>query len=176
MNLDVNLDLAGNKSPKILWTSAHSFLQTLGLVYKHLNSFNYKWRQIDGSWNLVLSSRVRDYLFCTYTHFSEKLAFLTSWYAHVRVRIRELEILVFEKICVRTKWIIPKEILQHAKLQHLGIASLKAVEKVLKREVKRKHIIITHVFSGSLTQSAFTCSKSTIKIREQCVRFVQIWQ
>ena len=34
----------------------------------------------------------------TYAKFSEKLAFLTPWYAHVRVRIRELEMLVFRKI------------------------------------------------------------------------------
>ena len=34
----------------------------------------------------------------TYTKFSEKLTFLTPWYAHVRVRIRGLEMLVFRKI------------------------------------------------------------------------------
>ena len=34
----------------------------------------------------------------TYTKFSEKLTFLTLRYAHVRVRIRGLEMLVFRKI------------------------------------------------------------------------------
>ena len=34
----------------------------------------------------------------TYVKFSEKLTFLTLWYAQVRVRIRGLEMLVFRKI------------------------------------------------------------------------------
>ena len=34
----------------------------------------------------------------TYAKFSEKLTFLTLWYAHVRVCIRGLEMLVFRKI------------------------------------------------------------------------------
>ena len=34
----------------------------------------------------------------TYAKFSEKLTFPTPWYAHVRVRIRGLEILAFRKI------------------------------------------------------------------------------
>ena len=34
----------------------------------------------------------------TYTKFPEKLTLLTSWYAHERVRIRGLEMLVFLKI------------------------------------------------------------------------------
>ena len=34
----------------------------------------------------------------TYAKFSQKLTFLTSWYAHVRVRMRVLEMLVFRKI------------------------------------------------------------------------------
>ena len=37
---------------------------------------------------------VRGHSFSTYAKFSEKLTF-TSWYAHVSVRIRGLEILVF---------------------------------------------------------------------------------
>ena len=41
---------------------------------------------------------VRGHLSSTYTKFSKKLTFLTPWYAHVRVRIRGLEILVFRKI------------------------------------------------------------------------------
>ena len=40
------------------------------------------------------------YPLSTYAKFSEKLTFLTPWYAHVRVRIgvRGLEMLVFRKI------------------------------------------------------------------------------
>ena len=34
----------------------------------------------------------------TYVKFSEKLTFLTPWYAHLRVRIRGLEMLVFREI------------------------------------------------------------------------------
>ena len=34
----------------------------------------------------------------TYAKFFEKLTFLATWYAHVRVRIRGLEMLVFRKI------------------------------------------------------------------------------
>ena len=33
----------------------------------------------------------------TYAKFSEKLIFLTHWYAHVRGRVRGLEMLVFRK-------------------------------------------------------------------------------
>ena len=41
---------------------------------------------------------IRDHSFSTYAKFSEKITFLTHWYAHVRVRIRELEMLFFQKI------------------------------------------------------------------------------
>ena len=34
----------------------------------------------------------------TYPEFSEKLTFLTPWYAHAHVRVKGLEILVFRKI------------------------------------------------------------------------------
>ena len=34
----------------------------------------------------------------TYAKFSEKLTFVTPWYAHVRLRIRGLEMLDFRKI------------------------------------------------------------------------------
>ena len=40
----------------------------------------------------------RGHLLRTYAKFSEKLIFLTPWYAHVRVRIRGLQMLVFRKI------------------------------------------------------------------------------
>ena len=38
------------------------------------------------------------HLLSTYVKVSEKLTFLTPWYAHVRVRIRGLEMLFFRKI------------------------------------------------------------------------------
>ena len=41
---------------------------------------------------------VRDYLFSTFAKFSKKLTILTPWYAHVRVRIRRSEMLVFRII------------------------------------------------------------------------------
>ena len=44
---------------------------------------------------------LRDHSFSMYTKFSEKLTSLTPWYAHVR------EMLVFRKIFVHTKWMIP---------------------------------------------------------------------
>ena len=39
---------------------------------------------------------------------SEKLTFLTPWFAHVRTRIRGKEMFVFRKLCGRTKQMIPK--------------------------------------------------------------------
>ena len=47
----------------------------------------YSWKI--WSWGHLLS---------TYAKFSEKLAFLTLWYAHLRIRIRGVEMLVFPKI------------------------------------------------------------------------------
>ena len=44
--------------------------------------------------------------FRTYTKFSEKLTFLTPWYAPLRARIRGWKMSVFRKIFQRTKWII----------------------------------------------------------------------
>ena len=41
------------------------------------------------------SSLFRGHPLCTYAKFSEKLTFLTPRYAHVRARIRGLEMLVF---------------------------------------------------------------------------------
>ena len=41
---------------------------------------------------------IRDHPVSTYTKFSEKLTFLTPRYAHVPVRIKRLEIMVFRKI------------------------------------------------------------------------------
>ena len=40
---------------------------------------------------------VRGHPLSTYSKFSEKLTFLNHWYAHMRVRIRGLEMLVFRK-------------------------------------------------------------------------------
>ena len=41
---------------------------------------------------------IRGHPLSTYAKFSEKLTFLTPWHAHVRVRIRGLEMLIFQKI------------------------------------------------------------------------------
>ena len=41
---------------------------------------------------------LRDHSLSTYAEFSEKLTFLNLSYAHVRVRIRGLEMLVFRKV------------------------------------------------------------------------------
>ena len=49
--------------------------------------------------HLVLYTvNIRGHPLSTYAKFSEKLTFLTPWYAHVRVRIRGLEMLVSWKI------------------------------------------------------------------------------
>ena len=49
---------------------------------------------------------IRDHPFSAYAKFSEKLTFLTTWYAHVRVRIRVQKCYYFGTFCVRTKWMI----------------------------------------------------------------------
>ena len=41
---------------------------------------------------------IRGHSLSTYAKFSEKLTFLTPWYAHVRVRIRGLKMLIAQKI------------------------------------------------------------------------------
>ena len=51
---------------------------------------------INNEWDAWLVA-IRGHPLSTYAKYSEKLAFLTPWYAHVRVRIRELEIIVFRK-------------------------------------------------------------------------------
>ena len=48
--------------------------------------------------NILAKSFIGGHPLSTYAKFSEKLTFLTSWYAHVRVRIKGLEMLVFRKI------------------------------------------------------------------------------
>ena len=70
---------------------------------------------------------IRNHPFRSYAKFSEKLTFLSPWYAHarvhimgernVRVHIRGKEMLVFEKFCVRPKWIIPYPTLKKIILQ-----------------------------------------------------------
>ena len=41
---------------------------------------------------------LRDHSFTTYAKLSEKLTFRTPWYAHIRVRIRGLQMLVSQRI------------------------------------------------------------------------------
>ena len=52
-----------------------------------------------------------------YVKFSEKLTFLTPWYAHVRVRIRGLEMLVFRKI-LRTYLMDEPKAISEARSNH----------------------------------------------------------
>ena len=52
---------------------------------------------------------IRVHLFSTFAKFFEKLTFLTPRYAHLRVRIKGYEIILFRKICVRTKWMISNQ-------------------------------------------------------------------
>ena len=48
--------------------------------------------------NAAFQTLHRGHPLSAYTKFSEKLIFLTPWYAHVHVGIRGLEMLVFRKI------------------------------------------------------------------------------
>ena len=50
----------------------------------------------------------RDHSFDTYAKFSEKVTFLTPWYAQVRLHIRGNKCCFFGKFCERTKWMIAK--------------------------------------------------------------------
>ena len=56
---------------------------------------NYFWKKADLQISVNFPG---DYLFSTQEIISEKLTFLTPWHALIRVRIRELEMLVFRKI------------------------------------------------------------------------------
>ena len=49
---------------------------------------------------------VRNHEFSAYAKFCKKLIFLIDWYEHVRMPITGLEMLVFQKTCIRTKWMI----------------------------------------------------------------------
>ena len=49
-------------------------------------------------YSILFLEAVRDHSVSTYAKFSEKLTFLTPGYAHIRVRISGLEMLVFRKI------------------------------------------------------------------------------
>ena len=49
---------------------------------------------------------VRNHVFSAYAKFSKKLIFLIDWYEHVRMPITGLEMLVFQKTCIRTEWVI----------------------------------------------------------------------
>ena len=51
---------------------------------------------------------IRDYEFSIYADFFEKLTILTPRYAHVRLRIKGVKMLVFGKFCVCTEWMNPK--------------------------------------------------------------------
>ena len=71
-------------------------LKFLSLIIEILNHFitdatrNYKW--------CPTSRYQRDHSFSPYANFSEKLTFLNLLYAHIRVRIREWEMLICWKM------------------------------------------------------------------------------
>ena len=50
------------------------------------------------NWLRATQKCIRGDPLSTYAKFSEKLTFLTTWYAHIRMRIRALEMLIFWKI------------------------------------------------------------------------------
>ena len=75
----------------IIWFKCLVFFFFLVVVDRILD-----WKIIENTinhrrniWNtLHFIKRIRDHPFSTYAKFSEKPTFLTSWYAHVRLRIR----------------------------------------------------------------------------------------
>ena len=69
---------------------------TLNIIYLNRNGLFYlNHFQI---WMIFLRFLQWVHSLSTYAKFSVKLTFLTPWYAHVRVRVRGSEMLVFRKI------------------------------------------------------------------------------
>ena len=78
-------------------------------TYKDLSNANWFKEYIDQeSLGMVKNFEHRGHPFRMYAKISEKAIFLTPWYAHVRMRIKEYEMLVFRKV-LRTysinKWL-----------------------------------------------------------------------
>ena len=101
--LDVSQNLRGNTCAK--YSSTGVFLRILQSFWGHLF---YRTPPEDCFWRLwvdfVIIFRksyediIRGHPLSTFAKFSEKLTFLIPWYAHVRVCLRGLEMLVSRKI------------------------------------------------------------------------------
>ena len=82
------------------------------IIYELLKDFtncrNMSHKAVIFGSTLFCPTTLRDHSFSTYAKFSVKLTFLTPWHAHVRKRQRARNITFFGKLCVGTKWMIPK--------------------------------------------------------------------
>ena len=91
-------NLSGVKYISILWIAFwagdlwEEFQKDIIVIFKELNE-QLSWVGV-----IYYGKMVWGHPLSTYAKFSEKPTFLTTWYAHVRVRIRRLEMLVFRKI------------------------------------------------------------------------------
>ena len=82
--LRLNLPWINSKWPVVIWFCLVS--RNITKNYNRQSSLT-KWRiSLVLYWQI--SFTIRDHSFSTYTKFSEKLTFLTPWYAQVRFRIR----------------------------------------------------------------------------------------
>ena len=102
-----------NRLKSLSWSSllfggdSRTFLKIFKSIEKYQDNFKERrTRKIDRWFPEIFSdcyfNSLGDHPLSTYAKFSEKLTFLTLWYAHVRVRIMGLEIIVFGKIYVHT--------------------------------------------------------------------------
>ena len=90
--------------------SSTSFSTVTFLILNATCFVSYKWGnnlctfslncpyKSKSKWNEVTNNNSWGHPLSMYAKFSEKLTFLTPWYAHVRVRIRGLKMLVLRKI------------------------------------------------------------------------------
>ena len=76
---------ASGKSGELVGNIFKFFVNTL-VTCKNAKTSSNSMGQ--GSGNSELKKHLWDHSFSTYAKFSEKLTFLTPWYAHVRVHIR----------------------------------------------------------------------------------------
>ena len=92
-----------------IWSISYSSALFLSIVPGFIVSHMCSWEKPAGKWTVInVYQANHDKLFffralwyhplSTYAKYSEKLLFLTPWYAHKRVCIRVLEMLVIRKI------------------------------------------------------------------------------
>ena len=121
----------------------------------------------------------RNHSFNMCATFSKKLTFLTPWYAHVRVRIRRLEMLILRKIYHLSVCIIDL-VLVILVLFRLDLCIVKP--KVFKfLSLKFLYVYInSNAWKSMITfdindlaQPAFTCSKLSTETQGQGVKYVQ---